>query len=248
MKSTIKTLTLILICFGYSNSSFSQHFGYGDEFHDFIRKFRLEKDFQLENISFPLATIYENDTTFISKKDWEHIDHCFGCEFSSILFMGDTINFQAGYYQIVNDTDYVIPVYLMNSKKVQDFHFYKTGDEWKLSKLYFKGISFGEKESFFEFIDNFAVDTSFVRQRLSNDFTYITWNDFPNERNEVPVEIKWFANDEYLYERIYINDFNLESNKISLYIKGEGTGYHIEYYFERINNKWYLVKLINVGV
>jgi len=248
MKNILIILTVIFICFSKRDKCFSQQYGYGDDFHEFITKFTQEKDFQFNNISFPLLTISKKDTILIEKTDWDYIDYCFGCEYSSILFMNDTINSQAGYYKIVNNTDFVISVYILNEKEIRDFHFYQAESGWKLNKLYFKGINSLGNESFFDFIDVFAVDTGFVKRRLSDNFTYFTWLDSPNIIIDVPIEMKWFSGMEFLYKRIYINNYDLESDEISLLIKGEGTGYYLEYYFERIDKKWFLVKLVNIGV
>jgi hypothetical protein len=32
-----------------------------------------------------------------------------------------------------------------------------------------------------------------------------------------------------------------------LFVKGEGTGYHSEYYFRMIDGKWFLSKEMNLG-
>jgi len=247
MKLTNNILLLGLIYLGCLSNCSSQENGYGSAFHNFVTKFSHEKDIQLKSITFPLTVIIDNDTAFIGEKEWKFVEYCFGCEYSPILFMGFEIDYQTGYYKIIGDTDYVISAYIMPEKKIQNFHFKKYDDKWQLIKLSITNILSQETESFFDFINEFSIDTGFVRQRLTENFKYISREIGTDNIIEIPTEIKYFSGDEYLYKRIYINNFDLESDEVSLYIKGEGTGYHIEYFFKRIDKKWYLTKLINIG-
>jgi hypothetical protein len=247
MRLTINILLVGLTYFGCLSNCSSQDNGYGTAFHKFVTKFSQEKDIQLKNIRFPLTVIIDNDTAYKGEKEWKLIEYCFGCEYSPILFMGDTIDFQAGYYKIIGDTDYVVSAFIMSEKQIKNFYFKKLGDSWQLAKLCATNIKKEESEFFFDFIYEFAKDTNFVKQRLAENIKYITREIGTDNIIEIPIKIKDFANEEYLFKRIYINNFDLESDENSLYIKGEGTGYHLEYYFKRINKKWYLTKLINTG-
>lgn len=249
MRLTIYILLLGILIFVIANNCSAQKIGYGTEFHDFVTDFSQGNDSQLKNIVFPLTVITDNDTSYIGKEKWEIIDPCFGCEFSPILFMGDTINFEAGYYESECDTENIITVYLKPEKKIQSFHFKKFNDDWYLTELCLTTINDNDSESFFEFIDKFSSDISFYKQRLVAEFVYISYDleKVPLEIVEMPLIINDLAED-YLFKRIYINNLNLQSDVVSLYVKGEGTGYHLEYYFKRINEKWYLIKLVDLGV
>jgi hypothetical protein len=226
----------------------SQEKSNGEDFYNFITQFSPGKDNQLKSITFPLPVISDNDTSFIDKKEWKLLDCCFGCEYSPILFMGNSINFEEGFYKTIGDTDYVITVYLMPLKEIQTFHFKKSNYKWHLIKLCINHFKCSEPESFFDFIDKFSTDTSFVKQRLAKDFKYLTYESNPDVLIEEPIKMKDFTDYVYLFKRIYINNYDIKSNEISLYIKGEGTGYHLEYYFRRVDKKWNLTKLINIGV
>lgn len=249
MRLTFYILLIGILSSGIANNCIAQNIGYGTEFHDFITYFSQGNESQLKNIVFPLIVLTDNDTSYIEKEKWKIIDPCFGCEFSPILFMGDSINFGASYYQTKCDTENIITVYLKPEKKIQSFRFKKFNDEWFLTELCLTTINADDSESFFEFIEKFSSDISFYKQRFAAEFKYFSY-DFekvPLEIVEMPFIIDVLAED-LLFKRIYINNLNLQSDEVSLNVKGEGTGYHLEYYFKRIDKKWYLIKLVDLGV
>jgi hypothetical protein len=50
-----------------------------------------------------------------------------------------------------------------------------------------------------------------------------------------------------LIKCIYVEIPELDSEARILFVKGEGTGYHSEYYFRMIDGKWFLSKEMNLG-
>jgi len=241
------TVILIAVTFEYC---LGQELGYGSDFHDFTRQFFSESEKQVESISFPLVFIVDNDTSFIKRNDWEILDYCIGCEFSTILFMRDSINLEAGYYSENENNDCVISVYLKPEKKIQHFHFSKTEKSWTLDHIFNETLISGNEESFFEFMDKFSSDTEFIEKRLTSNFVTVVrdWDTNPKNKKELPFKREIFENIEYLFERVYIYNLNLDTDSVIIYVKGEGTGYNLKFYFKRINGEWYFSKHYNLGV
>jgi hypothetical protein len=117
-----------------------------------------------------------------------------------------------------------------------------------LTKIEVRTIKNLDTESFFDFLNRFATDTNFIKTRITKETKYITWEENQNELIESTIDISTLAGDDYLFKRIYIKSFDLDADNVELYIKGEGTGYHLEYYFKKIGGNWYLIKLVNIGV
>ncbi len=248
MKLYIKIISFVILTLGINRFCWSQELENGSEFHEFITEFSQGETNQTDNITFPLLFISDNDTTYIQIKNWKKLDYCFGCEFSTLLFMDDSINYNSEFYNINENNNYVISIYLKPEKKIQNLYFTKIKNSWFLNKIIVRSIMYRDSESFFEFINEFATDTNFIKSRITSGAKYITWEDNPNELIEAPFDINEFEGDEYLFKRIYISTFDLKSDNAIFYIKGERTGYHLEYYFKKIDKKWYLTKLVNIGV
>jgi len=250
MKAKIVFLLIGILIIGTFEYSFGQELGYGSDFHDFTRQFFSDSEKQVESISFPLVFIVDNDTSFIKRNDWKILDYCIGCEFSTILFMKDSINSNAGYYSINENNDCVISMYLKPEKKIQNFHFSKTEKSWTLDQIFNETLTSGNEESFFEFIDKFSSDTEFIEKRLTSDFVTAVrdWDTNPKNKKELPFKREIFESHDYLFERVYIYNLNLDTDSVIIKIKGEGTGYNLKYYFTRMNGKWYFSKHYNLGV
>jgi len=248
MKIDIKLISFGILALFMNMSCWSQKKEYNSEFYDFITDFSQIETKQTDNISFPLLFIIDNDTSFINKKDWTNIDYCFGCEFSPLLFMGDSINYNDKFYTVNDKNNYIISAYIKPDNKIQNFFFSRAKNSWFLAKIEVRTIKKSDSESFFEFINKFASDKSFVKTRITKETKYITWEANPNELVESTLDLSAFEGNDYLFKRIYINKIDFDADNIVLYIKGEGTGYNIEYYFNNIDGEWYLIKLVNIGV
>lgn len=247
MKRTTKMLTIGVVIISNVFHGISQETEYDADFYEFVTQFSQNRDTQIESIIFPLTIVSDNETSIVKENAWETMEACFGCEFSSILFMGDSIDSNSKFYK-KNLDNYVISTYIMPVKKIQNFIFKKIDSNFYLRSIDLQVIRSQESESFFDFIDKFALDTNFIAQRLIKDAKYITWENSPDELITLPIDLNFFENDEYLFKKIYINNLDTQANNVILLIKGEDTGYHTEYYFERINGKWFLTKLVNTGI
>ena len=249
MRINIKIIIFGILTLFMNISCLSQKQEYSSGFYDFISEFSQGEAKQTDNISFPLLFISDNDTSFIQKYDWKNIDYCFGCEFSPLLFMGDSMNRNDEFYTVNEKNNYIIiSLYIKPENKIQNFCFSKLKDSWFLTKIEVRTMKSFDKESFFDFLNRFATDTNFIKTRITKDTKYITWEENSNELIESTIDIKSLAGDDYLFERIYIKNFDLEVDNVELYIKGEGTGYHLEYFYKKIAGNWYLIKLVNIGV
>jgi len=248
MRINIKIISFGIVTLLMNMSCWSQKKELNSRFYDFITEFSQREAKQADNILFPLLLISDSDTSYIQKSEWKNINYCFGCEYSPMLFMGDSIDYYEEFYTMKGENDYMISAYIKPDNRIQNFCFSRIKDSWFLTKIEAKTISNIGSESFFEFINMFSSDTSFMKTRIKKDTKYITWVENPNELIESPLDLIEFEGENYLFERIYINNINFNADNVVIYIKGEGTGYHLEYYFNRINGKWYLKKLVNIGV
>jgi hypothetical protein len=104
MRISIKIISFGILTLFMNISCWSQEQEFNSEFYDFISEFSQGKAKQTDNISFPLLFISNNDTSCIQKNDWKNIDYCFGCGYSPLLFMGDSMNRNDEFYTVNDKT------------------------------------------------------------------------------------------------------------------------------------------------
>ena len=181
------------------------------------------------------------------KENWKYLKYGFGWEFSALLLTDCEPDYNLTFYKLADSDTSYIKFYSALNEKINIFQFVKNGD-WKLSKITLSDSDSQSDETIFSFFKEFSRDTSFVRNRLSDNFKYLSWDKDPNVIEEMEFELKSFLNSEYLFELIYTDKYSNFSDNAVLYIKGESTGYHLRFYFIRKNGKWYLDKYENRGV
>jgi hypothetical protein len=210
----------------------------------FAPKFAKKGDYQNENILFPLKLVTNEKTEYIATHKWEQRDLHFGWEFSTMLHMGNQVRFQT-YYEMLNDSNCLITVRYKQQKHFETFVFVNTEHNWSLTELRYESIPQSDKECFFAFIDKFCGSHSFHNSRISPNATIEDWADFALEKRKThPIQPAKKENglSPYIYQTIYIRDFNPHSDTVTIRILGEGTCYNSYEYFIRRDGLWYLQK------
>ena len=250
MKELSIILLILNLTFGIFEEAKSQERGYGSPFHTFITMFSQANEAQIENISFPLLNIDGKDSSYIQKSQWKPIDYCFGCEYSSLLIEGNSVNDNSGYFKNIENEKYIISVYLKQEHCIKEFFFSKLGKTWNLNCIKAQDDFDRNSAMFFKFLERFSNDMEFVKQRITSDFIIETYDleQAPIRKVKKTYEPIFFENQELLFSKIYLENRNIKGAELILYIKGEGTGYNTKYYFKKQNEEWYLSKLEDLGV
>ncbi|MBI1307213.1 MAG: DUF4348 domain-containing protein [Bacteroidetes bacterium] len=236
------------ICYSIFNSSCRTRTDVNPEIEQFIFGFSQSPSTQINAVLFPLPVIQGKDTTYTNQTDWEYVDYCFGCEFSPILFAGDSIDNRKQFYIQNQQDEFLVSVYLIPENIRKTFYFAKESSEWFLTKIEIPEFRSTNSESIFDFLKKFSSDSSFIEGRIADGAMYCSQEDLGEDIQEHLLTLNELKNNEYIFRRIYIHEVNPIENQMVLYVQGEGTGYHLEYYFKRENGEWFVNKLVNFGV
>lgn len=212
---------------------------------DFIWKFSDNSDFQVSRIDFPLKL----SDSLINKQDWQHDRQFIDLEYTFYLFKGHEFNF--GYSQDFGGKAILSWVYPFDSIVI-DYVFNRINSTWRLTGLNLKQF---ESESINDipfFISRFFNDTVFHKSHIKYPLEYSTWigDEMDSKDTTYLIEKK----DINLIQRykgetrfplfslngVTLNDYD---SKFILFLGGNDNGYHIRYYFEKINSEWILTKM-----
>lgn len=218
-------------------------------FNDFIYNFSTDSLVQFSCIDFPLNLIENKIESSISKEEFEFTQFGFGVEFSTILFNDTIIDSEKEFYEVLNDSMVCISSFMREEQLFKRFYFNHRNGSWILIKVETdKIIDHPERESFFKFISRFHSDKSFTNERIYKSATLTEYDNDSGAKVETRIDADNYQVNDYLFKTVFIYDFNENAKSYTLFVKGEGTGYHSEYYFQMIDGKWYLVMEVNLGM
>lgn len=117
-------------------------------------------------------------------------------------------------------------------------------------------ILLSQKESFNTFISTFSQDSLFQISRIEFPLTYVTWDYEKDEEIEIKLQQKNWKYDALYFNMENTNDaftvfydnfeckFKEDTEEMVFQWKGF---YSVDrrYYFKRIENQWYLVKILD---
>lgn len=110
-----------------------------------------------------------------------------------------------------------------------------------------------QKESFNKFIIRFVQDTVFQKERIVFPLTCVTWDLEVDDEHVFFVEKNKWKHDKLFYDEesdayyIFYDNFDCEFRDTDeMVFRWYGlTDMDVKYFFKRINNLWYLIKLKN---
>lgn len=222
-------------------------------FLDFLYNFASDEDFQLSRIIFPLS--FYNDTTVerLTEEGW-HFDPLFSNDnvYTVIFDKEEDLELEKGESFISVQLDWIY----LKDRHIKRYYFELKDDLWYLEAVNKENISRLDNgaEDFYDFYMNFATDSVFQSERLSNPLLFSTVD--PEDEFsvlETTLEVgQWFAfrppmPSVRMSNIRYGQSETLESNTKVVEIKGFGNGFNNTLYFRRISGKWKLVKFEDLG-
>ncbi|HCY41799.1 MAG TPA: hypothetical protein DHV48_10655 [Prolixibacteraceae bacterium] len=220
-----------------------------EKLFDFYYKFASDKSYQLDRIEFPLTIQNADKASIINKTDWEH-DYLFiNLEYITHIF--NSFNKTFDYNAEFGDKAIFSWIYPDKQEK-KDYYFRLTNGKWYLNKIITDKIDFGNSENFVLFLKQFMSDSVFQMSRIKFPLKYKTLYDSDEESfldtTLILNQSDWRFN--YLYYGLkQLTNFSyswsseiVENDEMLLFVSGVENGIYIQYFFKRIDNKWYLIK------
>ena len=212
---------------------------------DFIWKFSDDSDFQVSRIDFPLKL----GDSLINKPDWQHDRQFIDLEYTFYLFKGHDFNF--GYSRDFGNKAILSWVHPIDSNVI-DYVFNRINSTWRLAELNSRRF---ERESLNDipvFISSFFTDTVFHKSHIKYPLEYNTWigdemdskdTTYIIERKDINLIQRYKG--EIRFPLFSLNGVSLDDydSKFILFLGGNDNGYHVRYYFEKIDNEWILTKM-----
>lgn len=217
-------------------------------FEQFAYEYSTNVNYRLDHTSSPLLIVTNGDALFAKKEGWSSEDLHFGIEFSNLLYDDSTIYDDRTFYNSTDENLVHVRYFSPLDSKIYCYNFERQKTNWLLKSILIDEISISTDESFFEFISKFGFDNSFRQSRIMQGATYTYLDEESMSEKTTVFTSENMREQDYLFKKIYLPMTLEHSDHVSLYIKGEGTGYNDRLYFHKINKKWFLTKEINLGM
>jgi hypothetical protein len=211
---------------------------------DFIWKFSGDSSFQKTRIDFPLAL---GDST-INKSEWQHDRQFIDLPYTFYLFKGHDYRF--GYNQDFGDNAIISWIYPKDSLKL-DYIFNRIDNLWRLTDLKAEMLGLDENEIPF-YISQFFYDSVFQKSHIKYPLELNTWigdeidskdTTFLIERNELNLIQRYKGEPRFPLFRLDNANLDTYGSMFTILLGGNDNGYHIEYFFEKLDNEWILTRL-----
>jgi hypothetical protein len=217
-------------------------------FDDFLFNFAANRKLQMERVAFPLLTIRGNDTTRMTKEQWQIERFFMRQDFYTVVFDSER------QMELVKDTSVskaTVEKIYFNTGAVIQYCFQRIKGAWMLLEMNTQPIQANRNASFLEFYHNFVTDTTFQTESLcetvafsgpdpDDDFArmdgILTPDTWPAFAPELP--------DRMIYNVIYGSPTTKTKEKIFV-MRGIANGLEVEMTFRQIDGKWKLAKLAN---
>jgi len=220
-----------------------------EKLFDFYYKFASDKPFQLDRIEFPIKIQNKDKSLSINEADWVH-DYLFvNLEYITHIFNSFTKTFN--YNTEIGDNaifSWIFP----DKQEKKDYYFERIKGKWYLNKVVTDKMEFDNTENFISFLKQFMSDSVFQMSRIKFPLEYKTLYDSDEESfldttltlnqsdwrfNNLYHGLKHLTN--FLYSR---SSEIKETDEMLLYVSGVENGIFIQYFFKRLDSKWYLIK------
>jgi hypothetical protein len=217
-------------------------------FEEFAYDYSINSNYRSEHTTFPLLIITNGDTLMEKKENWRPNDLYFGIEFSCLIYGDSIIHENRSFYNSINENSVNVRYFNPLDSKIRCFNFERQKGKWSLTTVEIDELSTLSDESFFKFIAKYGFNTSFAKSRILDSATYTDRDEEDMSEKTALFNLENIREQSYLFKKIYLPKTLDCKDRMSLYIKGEGTGYNEKLYFEKINNEWYLTKEVNLGM
>lgn len=142
-------------------------------FDDFAYNFMRNKRFQYERIKFPLPVTENGKTQTIEREAWKFDRMYAHQDVYTMLFDSEkSINAEKSHKL----THVTVEFVYLKKKRVKQYTFDKLNGQWMLVGIDTHHLSKNVNSDFFSFYYNFANNTTFQTQHISNPFEYKTYD------------------------------------------------------------------------
>jgi hypothetical protein len=216
---------------------------------DFYSKFYSNTDFQINRIKFPLKVVMNNQISTVQKKDWKH-DYLFST-LQYVTYITDFNNPGIDYSADYGDRSVFSWIYPSLNKK-KDYYFIRENSQWHLEKIVINSQNSQEPESFIKFLQMFMNDSIFQISRIKFPIKISTWTGSEEDSKDTTY-LK--QKSEWRFITLYngldsLTNFSnnwdsdiKDNNQFNIFIGGLGNGISVDYYFQKIENKWFFIEL-----
>jgi len=218
---------------------------------DFYNKFASKNDFQLTRIKFPLQVDTYGKKSIVFKEDWVHDSLFINLEYITHIYDSFDKNF---YWDEDpgNKASFSWMSPLKGEKK--DYLFIKENGKWFLSQIVTTKLSSKDPESFLPFLIKFMTDSIYQVSRVKFPIKIKIYSESDEDSADKDTAIEFSKlswhyitiNDGLKHLTNFTNSWNsdIKEDKLKkIYLGGVDNGILINYYFEKISEKWYLVNL-----
>lgn len=217
-----------------------------ESFNDFIYNFATDPVLQSGRIVFPLPYYSNNVVSKIDKKYWKHDPLYTKQDFYSLLFDKEAD------MDIAQDTSLNSVQFewmYMNTDMMKKYYFERRKGAWVLEAINLHAISENENKDFVDFFHEFANDSIFQCEHISDPLLFVTVDpedDFSIIETTLDIN-QWLAfmpplPKERLSNINYGQNNSSKSRYKILALKGVGNGFSNILYFKRSGDEWKLYK------
>ena len=147
------------------------HLRADEVFDDFMFDFSRLKKVQLERTIFPLLSIHDNDTTWITKEQWKNDVLFLNQDFYTVFFENE----EQMELEKRTDLDKVdVECIILDSMIQHSYHFERVQKAWRLTKEHIQSIKGMPLKDFFSFYNQFVSNDDFQMKSVMNPLRYVT--------------------------------------------------------------------------
>lgn len=204
-------------------------------FLEFFETFMSDMEYQKSRVDFPVFMMKEK----VKSNDWMAIDFLQHAEFYPYLLQ-DTLKPKQVEKQLVHIIDF-------NQNIYTDYHFLRSLDQWKLTKIESSELDSLNENEFVGFLIRFSLDADFQRAHIAFPLKEVTMEIdslTTFKASQIPVE-EWEFFD-FISEIQYLIIFNqqpLNPNTQYIELRGNENGISVTYTFQKINGEWMFVQI-----
>lgn len=220
--------------------------------YEFYYNFAYENKFQLERIKFPLAVENYGKLSSIKKDNWKHDPLFPESEYYTDIYNSHTEEIDENEKTNKAAFSWIYPL----KEEVKNYYFIKESDKWYLTEISVQPFKNKNPESFIGFLHKFMSDSTFQKSRIKFPLNYITIDFESEDMKEITLKLNpedahlFDINDGLQFMTDLSNSWDTEikeSDNMLLTVNGKGNGIYIQFFFNKLNKKWYLTKVSNMS-
>ncbi|MBP3775030.1 MAG: DUF4348 domain-containing protein [Bacteroidaceae bacterium] len=214
-------------------------------FNDFIYSFTTNRRFQMSRVAFPLPVERYGKSQQIDSRQWK-FNRMHTRDSVYTVFFDHESSLELENSRQVDEVR--IEWFYMKASRVEEYHFSRRADSWKLRGLREYGLQDYHDCDFIRFYQRFATDEEFQMEHLADDIAFtlsdpeedfeylegtIEPEQWPSFRPELPCDV--FTNIDYGQSMKF-------RNRRVVALEGSSNGFLSLLFFRRSGGKWILYK------